>query len=176
MKTVDTFEMWVVLIGKEKEGEYGPYRAVCFAHPIIPKGTKLDDVPEPSRVWAYFGPEDYEVVNNLRKGQTVTLLEIPGRNGGKSSYRIVNGATNGGNATNGNGGAATAEKPPAKSREERQQEIKTFIESDARLIRACWDAAVLAFVNEEGKCFVSEETIQKFASGIHIDVRRKFFS
>lgn len=175
-KSVSLRQMKVLVIGKEKVGGNGEEtwqsRSVLFVEPSIPNDAKIDQIPDSAKAWVTFYPEQYHLVENLRKGVIVSIANTGKTNKrGEPVYALVvdesapgpttNGNGNGSHSTNGNGSKHVA--PPVID----QEYIDRFRRWEARFLREAYNTVVAEF-SRDGKCYADTETVQAFASGIHI--------
>lgn len=81
-KVVAPINARVEVIGKVKQGEYGPYRSVLFIDLSQPEGA------ETAKLWKSFNDND-ETVAQLSKGSRVQLVPSGKDKAGKDKHSIV---------------------------------------------------------------------------------------
>lgn len=119
---------------------------------------------EEIKVW---GDADDAALRGLRKGQKVQLEQSD-----RGGYRLaaLQPDTFG-------GGMATAPQAAAVPQAQRwgpdhAKQLTDEAAQRAWLMRRCWDSVVRNFADAEGKCTISADVAQKFATSIYIDLSK----
>lgn len=81
-KVVAPINARVEVIGKVKQGEYGPYRSVLFIDESLPEGS------EAGKLWKSFNDDD-QTVSQLSKGSRVQLVPAGKDKSGKDKHNIL---------------------------------------------------------------------------------------
>lgn len=122
---------------------------------------------EEIKVW---GDADDQGLKSLRKGQQVQLEQSD-----RGGYRLAALAPEAFG-----GGAAPApqamQQAPATAQRrwgtDHTKQLNDEAAQRAWLMRRCWDSVVTNFADAEGKCSISADIAQKFATSIYIDLSK----